>query len=129
MLVSGRGRIAVVDQITGSTTLPKGHVEAGESLEDAAAREILEEVGITAGLPLKRFPRYSRQSGVRPAEQKSIVMFLYLLVDEPDLVSLDPANVQPRWLMPEDTLQALSYIEDRRFLQTVLPEVFRLRSP
>jgi 8-oxo-dGTP pyrophosphatase MutT (NUDIX family) len=41
--------IAVVTPRAGVTALPKGHPEPGESLEQAALREVREEVGIVAG--------------------------------------------------------------------------------
>jgi len=40
----------IIDDRFGYVTLPKGHVEAGEILEQAAVREIAEETGIECRL-------------------------------------------------------------------------------
>ena len=46
---TGQQRFYVlVTELSGNTGLPKGHVEAGESEEQTALREIFEETGITA---------------------------------------------------------------------------------
>ncbi len=39
--------ILIIDDRYGHVSLPKGHVESGETLEQAALREIKEETGIT----------------------------------------------------------------------------------
>lgn len=44
----GQRLYAVVTELSGNTGLPKGHVEPGESREEAALREIYEETGIRA---------------------------------------------------------------------------------
>lgn len=122
IIVSGGGRIAVVGQITGSSSLPKGHVELGESLLQGAVREIREEVGLVVGEPLKRYPAYSRPSGSRPDEVKQIVMFLFAIDDEPELVPIDPANSDARWLTPVGAVDTLTYPEDRDFLMSALAD-------
>lgn len=42
------GKVLLIKDAYGRWTLPKGHVEAGETREEAAVREIREETGITA---------------------------------------------------------------------------------
>lgn len=44
----GERQYVLVTELSGNTGLPKGHVEAGESEEQTALREIYEETGITA---------------------------------------------------------------------------------
>lgn len=42
------GSVLIVEYREGGWVFPKGHVEAGETLEVAAVREILEETGVSA---------------------------------------------------------------------------------
>lgn len=47
------GRVLLIQRarpIAGQWSLPGGHVEPGEATRDAAARELLEETGVTAAL-------------------------------------------------------------------------------
>lgn len=118
--MSDAGRIAVVGQINGSLSLPKGHVEPGETELEAAVREISEEVGLVVEEPVKRYPAYVRQSGRRPDELKQIVMFLFTVGGEPELRSMDPSNTNARWLAPDEAVEKLTYLEDRKFLVTAL---------
>lgn len=113
----------MVGQITGTCSLPKGHLEAGETELEAAVREIAEEVGVVVGKPITRYPAYTRQSGRRPDEAKQIVMFLFAVDGEPELTPLDATNSDARWLSPDDALVALSYPEDREFLRSALAEI------
>jgi 8-oxo-dGTP pyrophosphatase MutT (NUDIX family) len=46
--IGARIEVAVVSPRRGVLALPKGHPEDGETLEQAATREVLEETGLTA---------------------------------------------------------------------------------
>jgi 8-oxo-dGTP pyrophosphatase MutT (NUDIX family) len=47
----GVRQVLLVTSKKGEWIFPKGHVEAGETLEVAAARELLEEAGVTGNTP------------------------------------------------------------------------------
>lgn len=65
--------------------IPKGHVEDGESIEDAARRELAEEAGVhIATLVQKIGVKY--RVGSRSGEQKEIHYFLF----ETDVEELNP---------------------------------------
>ncbi|HEV2773175.1 MAG TPA: NUDIX domain-containing protein [Thermoleophilaceae bacterium] len=65
----GRSEMAVISPRRGVLALPKGHPEEGETLEQAATREVLEEPGLTA----------------RPRERLGQVRYWYTLAGEPVL--------------------------------------------
>jgi 8-oxo-dGTP pyrophosphatase MutT (NUDIX family) len=126
VVVSAQRRIAVVNQVTRSTSLPKGHVKAGETPLDAARREIHEEIGINVGEPVMQFPAYSRLSGHRTGERKLLMMFLFAIEGEPALVPLDESNSDARWVEPAEALEALTYLEDRVFLRSAIRDIAAL---
>jgi len=117
-----------VGQVTGSTSLPKGHVEPGETSLEAALREIYEETGIRVGVPLKQFPEYQRSSGRGNGEVKTITMFLFAIEGEPPLNPVDSTNFDARWLDLADAAQSLTYPEDRIFLRSASPAVESISS-
>ena len=49
-VIDGERHYVLVREKNGSYGMPKGHVEAGETLAETALREIREETGVTAAL-------------------------------------------------------------------------------
>ena len=61
IIINNNGKVVVVNQNHDSWSLPKGHVDNGETLLDAAIREIYEETGIQNPKfikPIGSFGRY-----------------------------------------------------------------------
>jgi len=104
--------------------LPKGGVESGESLEDAAQREILEETGIHSLEPL--------QSGVYTTEERyglgkgiwiEVAYFLYLATQADEKPS-DPKHTL-LWASLEQ-IPKLFWPEQKRILESKKDEIIRL---
>lgn len=80
----GVRQVLLIDDTYGHVTFPKGHLEVGESWEDAAIREIQEETGIEARIlmPLSRI----EYDIVREDTQirKQVRLFLLEEIDEQD---------------------------------------------
>ncbi|MDO5400736.1 MAG: NUDIX domain-containing protein [Eubacteriales bacterium] len=68
-----RVEILVLQQRSGAWSVPKGHMEAHESEEDTARRELREEIGLTARL-LPGF-RHLVHYPVSPVANKELVLF------------------------------------------------------
>lgn len=119
-----RGRILVVSQRGNSWSLPKGHVDPGESLEGAARREILEESGVRT-LSLVRAlgyysrPRIGKRGGEDRSEVKVIHMFLFR-TRQRVLKPRDPHHPEALWMTPDAAGSRLTHPRDRRFLRAFL---------
>lgn len=92
---------------------PKGHVEAGETEEQTALREVWEEVGLSVKL-LDGF-RISVDYPLHEGAVKEVVFYLGMAPDQP--VNIREAEVQEaRWLGYDDMMHLLTFDNSRRVL-------------
>jgi 8-oxo-dGTP diphosphatase len=97
-------------------SLPKGKLDAGESFEEAAVREIAEEIGVTAELGEELPPiTYDDNKG----RSKIVRYWLVKAQEAPDFIPNDEVD-ELRWLTPEPAMDALSYDRDRDVLAAAL---------
>ena len=99
-------------------SLPKGHVEAGETAEDAAVREVAEETGITGRVvaPLGTIDFWFVADGRRI--HKTVHHFLLVALDGE--LSDDDVEVQEVAWVPLDELAGrLAYADERRLVEQV----------
>lgn len=80
----GVRQILLIDDAYGHVSFPKGHLDKGESWEDAAIREVQEETGIEARIlmPLSRI-EYEISRGDKRV-RKQVRLFLMEEIDEQD---------------------------------------------
>lgn len=118
---SGRGR-----RVWG---LPKGGIEAGETLAEAAVREVLEETGISAVVQQELgsidYSFYSREQGGRI--QKTVHYFLMRAVGG-DTSLHDQEVREARWVRLQDALQMMTYPNEREMVRRAV-DVFEARRP
>jgi 8-oxo-dGTP pyrophosphatase MutT (NUDIX family) len=74
---AGAALVLLIHDKYGRWTLPKGHLEQGENAQDAAAREVLEETGLSGelGLPIGSIGYLVRSKRGQP-RQKQVTFFL-----------------------------------------------------
>jgi 8-oxo-dGTP pyrophosphatase MutT (NUDIX family) len=89
-------------------SLPKGKLEAGESFEEAALREVEEETGLRCRL-VRELPtvRYDVRGRL-----KEVRYWAMEVDDETPFVPNDEVD-QVRWVAPQAALALLSYDRDR----------------
>ena len=100
--------------------LPKGHVDPGESVEQAALREIHEETGLTSVQLIKHLGTIVRQSkrSNGDVEDKTIHYFQAYALDNTQPQSpLDPRFTGVGWFSPRQAIELIPYEQDRAFLQ------------
>jgi 8-oxo-dGTP pyrophosphatase MutT (NUDIX family) len=99
-------------------SLPKGHVEDGETAEDAAVREVMEETGITGRVvaPLGTIDFWFVAEGRRI--HKTVHHFL-LLAQGGELSDEDVEVEQVEWVPLDQLSQRLAYADERRLVELV----------
>ena len=128
--VEGELKIALAQHRRSSKiwALPKGHVDAGESLEQAALREIYEETGLLNVQLIKHLGSFARESvkSNGDVEQKTIHFYLgYSPGSEASSAPSDPSFVEVGWFSPEQALELIPNEDDRAFLKEHLPLMFK----
>jgi 8-oxo-dGTP diphosphatase len=112
-LVVSDGRVAVVHRPRyDDWTLPKGKLDAGESFEEAALREIEEETGLRARL-VRELPTSNYEVRGRP---KVVRYWLMEVESDPGFVANDEVD-ELRWLELDEALALLTYDRDREVLR------------
>ena len=127
VVVDALGRVLVVSQQGTSWSLPKGHLEEGETPLEAARREIREESGVSRLELVRALGSYSRHrlgaDGAEDAsELKTIHLFLFT-TDETDLAPLDADNPEARWVGRESVAALLTHAKDREFFASILDTI------
>ncbi|MEA2331729.1 MAG: 8-oxo-(d)GTP phosphatase [Thermoleophilaceae bacterium] len=106
------GRVAVVHRPEyDDWTLPKGKLDAGESFEQAALREVEEETGLRARL-VRELPPVRYEVRGRP----KLVRYWLMEVDsDPGFVANDEVD-ELRWVSPSEAAGLLTYDRDKDVL-------------
>ena len=98
--------------------LPKGWVEKGEDLEQAAVREVREETGLDARILRKlgeiTYEFYSKAD--RSTISKTVHLFLLEYVGG-DTGDHDDEVEEARWFPIEDAMRTLTYKNEREILE------------
>ena len=118
--IDGQLKIALAQHAfaTNSWVLPKGHVEAGETIEQAALREIYEETGLDNVQLITHLGTILRErvKGNGDVEEKTIHFFLaYAPGTSQPLLPTDPRFTEVSWFSPPDALKLLPYESERAF--------------
>ena len=123
---SGRARVLVVHRPRyNDWSFPKGGMKAGESLEDAALREVREETGLDCAivrkLSISKYNYRSKKGILRP---KSVHYFLMEAV--PGQIITDGIEVDEAcWLDIDDARDRLTYVDDRQLLDSAASDLTR----
>ena len=125
VVVNKKGRVLVVNQRGTSWSLPKGHIDPGESKLQAAIREIEEESGIRRLTYVKDLGSYSRYriglgSKEDMGELKTLHMFLFT-TDEERLKPVHADHPEVRWVRPDDVEALLTHPKAVSYTHLTLP--------
>ena len=96
-------------------SLPKGKLDAGESFEQAALREVEEETGLVCSLEEELAPIEYHDRKHRP---KVVRYWRMTVVEDPGFEPNDEVD-ELRWMDPGDAADLLSYERDKSLLASL----------
>jgi 8-oxo-dGTP pyrophosphatase MutT (NUDIX family) len=124
--IEGKVEILMIQDLLGRWTIPKGHVEEGESLEQTALREVAEETGLTKfslGEKLDKLHFFYRKEG------KLIFMttHVYLMeaLGDTDAIIVEDSEgiVDARWFGSDEALGLIEYRDTERLFRLGLEKL------
>lgn len=131
IIVNPNRMVAVVNQFGNSWSLPKGHIEKGETPLGAALREIEEETGLSRTelsfiRPLGNYVR-TRISKDGKGEEANAPRELHIFLFETKytgaLTPRDPDNPAALWVPIDDVARLLTHPKDRAFFAFIKDEI------
>tara|TARA_B100001142_G_scaffold60536_1_gene59570 strand:- start:20659 stop:21087 length:429 start_codon:yes stop_codon:yes gene_type:complete len=121
IIINQLNKIAIVNQNHDSWSLPKGHIDKGETAIDAAIREIYEETGIINPTLIKKVGVYERyriglDGNDDLSELKRIHIFLFKSTQK-ILKPIDKNNPEAKWIGIKEVENYLTHREDINFFK------------
>ena len=118
--VDDRVEILMIQDRMGRWTIPKGHVEEGESLEQTALREVAEETGLTQfrlGEKLDKLHFFYRKEG-KLIFMTTFVFLMEALGDTDNVIPEDSEGiVDAKWFDYDKALGLIEYRDTERLFK------------
>ena len=118
VVVRDDGRVAVIHRPRyDDWSLPKGKLDPGESFEDGAVREVLEETGVRGRIVAELEPTsYVDRKG----RDKLVRWYRMELDGDPSVFAPNDEVDELRWMTPDEAGTLLSYDHDRALVRTLV---------
>ena len=101
---------------------PKGGIEKGEDIIDAAKREIYEEAGIKKLTLIKTLPNYKR----RAANDNPVIIDTYMFLFKSEQEHIHPTAkdiVKAKWVNKSNMVENLSLLEAKNYFRNIENEI------
>ena len=119
-IADGKVEILMIQDLLGRWTIPKGHVEAGESIEQTAVREVAEETGLShlrLGDKLDKLHFFYRREG-KLIFMTTHVFLMEALGDTDNVVAENSEGiVDAKWFEASKALGLIEYRDTERLFR------------
>lgn len=117
-LIISNGKVLLVSIDDINYSLPKGHIEKNESLEEGALREVYEETGINCEI-IKKLPNiyYSYEDSGEP-----VVLHIFLMRPETDVINTKEKNIV-KWFDYNEAINKFTYQNLAEYLVKMKNEI------
>lgn len=106
-IVFNNGKVLVEESLSGFYGFPKGHIENGESEEECAIRETLEETGISVKVDSNN--RFSISYLVHDVVPKEVVYFISYLNGSDNIVIQQEEVRSASWVSVSEVRKILTF--------------------
>ncbi|MBW4061159.1 NUDIX domain-containing protein [Candidatus Saccharibacteria bacterium] len=125
--IEDRVEILMIQDRLGRWTIPKGHVEAGESIDQTALREVAEETGLTEfrlGDKLDKLHFFYRKEG-KLIFMTTHVFLMEALGDTDAIVPEDSEGIaDAKWFDSVEALKLIEYRDTEKLFRLGLEKVY-----
>ena len=127
IIINNKQEVVVVNQNHDSWSLPKGHIDKGETNLEAAIREIYEETGIKEPKLIKSLGSFGRyriglDGSDDQTEYKTIHIFLFSSTQK-ILTPIDENNPIAKWVPYKEVTNFLTHPNDKKFFNECIKEI------
>jgi 8-oxo-dGTP pyrophosphatase MutT (NUDIX family) len=128
VVLNSKGQVLVVSQNGNSWSLPKGHLDPGETALEAAQREIYEESGVSSLELVRDLGSYERykiglKEGQEDRSELKIIHLFLFKTDQMVLNPMDPKHPEARWVDKKDVAALLTHPKDKAFFSRIVHEL------
>ena len=121
------GKVLLIKDSYGRWALPKGHVEKGETSEQAALREISEETGLEQLKALAKLGQVKYFFNLKGDNVFKIVVFLLVEAKDTELkAEWEVRDV--KWFSPDDALEKMEYANSKELMKKAVTAIKKLLS-
>ena len=116
-IVIDNGKVLLIQHLKGHWDIPKGHMEAGETEQETALREVKEETGVDVEIISDK--RYTLEYTVENGNLKEVVYFIAKKIGG-DEKAQETEVSEIRWLAFDEAVEMLTYDNSKELLRKAI---------